>query len=311
MDMRLIKRNQYGRVISILAVGVISLILSPSHGMAFTACTMTAAQVCDPVFNTNYNNGSDCDGDGISDKDECEGFTTVGPNPIAVDGWNSTNAAAPFKLDPTKPDLFYALTDDKLNEIEKMPPIPPATTGCGSLILTALPNVLNIYANGLKVLTHRISLTASGDGRVLSSTSKAKLAWIKENPSTTAEGTYLGSTPESVPSDVNVSTTIYSQKIKNNVYANCAADGKCSVLGTNPLLTNRDDIVKYYILQVISHEMGHGSLLGGNPASAASYYHYSKSGTVMDPSVTFSKGVYTIPTTYDPTKDPAAAKLVK
>ena len=298
---------------AILAMGVISLLLVPSQGIAFTVCSNTAADLCDSTKNAGYLSGSDCDGDGISDRDECEGFTTSAINSINnlyVDGYGSTNPVAPFKVDPAKPDLFYAITSTDTTEIEQMP---------GSLILGALstnPNALAVYGSdttGLNVSTHRILLKNSGAGRTLfpaTSYSKARLAWIKESLCVSnCEGTYLGSTPESVPTDDNVFTTIYSQKIKNNVYTNCSGDGKCTVKGTS--LTLRDDIVKYYIRQVISHEMGHGSLLGGAPASASSYYHYSKTGTVMDPSITYSRGVYTIPVTFDPVKDPVAAKLVR
>jgi hypothetical protein len=128
------------------------------------------------------------------------------------------------------------------------------------------------------------------------------------------DGTYLGKTQESKPTDQNVFSTIYTQKIKNNVDLNCptAKATKCSVAGTNPLITNLNGtdntpIVNYYILQVTAHEMGHGSRL--SPTDPATYYHYSKSGTVMDPSASFSRGVYTIPTAFDPVKDTAAATL--
>lgn len=300
--MRLIKRNQYSKAIAILTTGVVALIIAPSNGVALPECPTPAAELCDSSRTGYYS--EDCDMDGITDQDECEGFTTFGFEPLVVPGFTSGNSM----LNPATADLFYAVTDASKDaiEIEDMPE---------SLILGALtlnPDALAFYADGVKVSTHRIKLNNSGPLRTLfpdSSLSTARLAWIKESLCVDGcEGDYLGSTPQGVPSEADVNTTIYSKKIQNDVYAKYSRYGKSTVAGTN--LNTPDEVVNYYILQVISHEMGHGSLLAAPPATAKSYYHYRRSNTIMDPSVSFSKGVYTIPVEFHP-EDSGAAKLVR
>ena len=132
-------------------------------------------------------------------------------------------------------------------------------------------------------------------------------AWHRSpSANVAAKDTALGLTPEGKPSVASVYSKIFTKRIYDNVYANCGSDTACSIKNTLPLIKSRAEIVNYYILQVVAHEMGHGSML--TPANTDGYYHYSKSGTLMDPSVVFSRGVYTIPTNIN-SNDPSAVAL--
>lgn len=282
--------------ITLLVTG--ALLFWPLTGLALEPCPNTAQDICESTFDGDH---LDCDQDGFTNYQECSGFPTEGDKIIA--GYLEDVEYEPDRLNPAEPDLFFIAGD--LNG----DPLPEA-----SLMLQALGsvqnNALKIYADGLRVHTHLITKFECGDDRLITGTTKA--AMIRESLSTEAEGTYLGSTPQSIPSDPYVSSVIYTQKIKNNVDLNCPGGTECSINDTLPLVTNLDGtnnspIINYYILQVISHEMGHGSQLA--PTDERSYFHYRRSNTVMDPAATFKRGVYTIPTNFDMTQDPQALTL--
>jgi hypothetical protein len=114
-----------------------------------------------------------------------------------------------------------------------------------------------------------------------------------------------------------VSSKIYSAKIENSVNTLCKGI-VCKVLGTNidNSSGNNNAIIDYYILQVMAHEMGHGSKLGANKAlypkstaSPANYNHYTDATKMMAPTASFASGVWTIPTTWDMQLDPQAVSL--
>ena len=271
-----------------------TLLLWPVNGMALPQCPLDASAICaDPTIALE-----DCDGDGFTNGQECDGFTTAGGEPIASG-----------ELDPTTADLFYLVSDLSFNDLAATD-----SYGNSSLLFAALasdPDALTFYSSGdLRVRTHRITSDYCGSDRLIANGVRA--ARIVESLSLTAEGTYLGSTEQSVPSDSGVFSTIYTQKIKNNVDENCPPGTSCAIKGTSINNSNGSDntpITNRWILQVVSHEVGHGSDLA--PTSAKSYYHYSRSGTIMDPSASFRRGVYTIPTVFDPVKDPVALKLTR
>ncbi|MHB8709810.1 MAG: hypothetical protein ACYC9I_13115, partial [Desulfuromonadales bacterium] len=304
---------------SALTLLVAALLLWPAMALALPTCTTTSAvTLCGDT--TAYPSSGDCDGDGFTNAQECSGITTDGPSSKPIAGCTSTTCSADG-FDPTKPDLFYLVSSADGADLAETVPGTIGADGApeNSLLFAALasdPNALKVYANGLKVRTHLLKKADCGNDRLIKGTGVTvdlgsplgvweygvRAARIVESYDAAAEAGFIGSTPQSKPNDMYVGSTIYTQRIKANVDKNCAtvAKGKCNVKGTLPLITNavnNDTIVNYYILQVVSHEMGHGSMLAGT--TAASYYHYAKSGTVMDPAATFSRGIYTIPTTYD------------
>ena len=306
--MRLIKRYQSTGRITILAAGLMVLVLMPLNAMALPECTIPADNLCSPTTNPVYNFGGDCDGDGITDMDECEGFTTASAFGLPLDVTGYTSGG---DINPTKADLFYAVTsaDAPFTEIDQM---------SLSHILGALGNpdyledALFFYAGGVPVTTHRIKLRNSGALRVLfpsTSDSKARLVWIKESLCPDCDGSYVGYTEQGVPSDPDVNTTIYSQKIIDSVDAAYSRYGGVSVAGT--VLDTPEDVADYWLLQLIAHEVGHGSNLVAPPdGSAKSYYHYRDKSLIMAPSVSFSKGTYSIPVAFNP-QDAGTAQLVR
>lgn len=300
-------------LISIIALG--AMLLTPGDSKAAGSCTMTAEQICAAVGSSPMD---DCDNDGIPAIVECTTGLTLNGGRIVP---KYTKGVTTEMLDPSKPDLFFLATDFNGNELTTTSLMYKALGN----VSTAASNALNIYSNQLGVKTHYIKTTELIPGvqravyQDAANSIIVRAAWIRESSSLTDEGTYLGSTLESKPSDLNVFSTIYTTKIKNNVDKNCPRKGTCAVANTSPAVNNsvacttttncfNDPIVNHYIKQVISHEMGHGSRLGGG-TDVTTNYHYGKSGTVMDPSASFSGGIYTIPSTFEPVKDPPAVAL--
>jgi len=304
--MKEMRMKKIGVALCVVALAAFALVLSPKEGSALPVCAKTADQLCGitPYTHAATWGTDDCDEDGLTDQQECVGINLAG-SARGFNGYNGTlDSSSTEKMDPSKADLFFFVTNMQGVSIKN-------TNSALDIALNHDPaNALTVYSSGLAVRTHLIEVADVSGDRLVTATQKA--VWIRENPSLTEEGTYLGSTPESRPTSLNVSSKVYSNKIVADVNKNCPPGKACSVKGTNPLITNSNGannlpIINHYIKQVVSHEVGHGSMLA--PTTAASYYHYSKSGTVMDPNATFSRGVYTIPAGFDPTKDKPAVKL--
>ena len=320
-----------------MAIVACVTLLLPAAGMAATACTQTAAQICTAPSAT-----ADCDGDGISDLLECQGFSMIGTSKKAVTGWRNSAGASDF-LDPSKPDLFYMTTGIGPTYLDISP------TGRMAKAIAGTKG-LQLYADGLGITTHlvtkndvafdeKVPLNFRG---VLKNTAGTavivKAALIIEDTcdktDNTCNGTSLGVTQWSVPTLPGVSSKIYTEKIYKSVDTYCKTGTSCSILG-NPSITNAngiDAIVSYYILQVMGHEMSHGSKLGANnkellnpqvkptatnpnlryptsTANATNYYHYTESSLLMAPTASFSNGIWTIPTAWLPGVDKIAVTL--
>lgn len=304
-------QNRHGRSIVLIALAaVVALLMLPAGSHALPTVTSTVDDLCAAA--NDPSSTVDTDGDGYTDYVECFGVPFASSQPPSIFGYKQAAGAiaTPDRLDPSKPDLLYLVTNEK-GDLDLTDP--------NSLLVKAmatLPNgALNVYANGLSIRAHRIYLAninkgPTGTDRLVISgnttTRAARIAEVLTPANVAAKDTALGLTPEGKPSFTSVYSKIFTKRIYDNVYANCSSDTACSIKNTLPLIKNRNEIVNYYILQVVAHEMGHGSMLA--PANTDGYYHYSKSGTLMDPSVIFSRGVYTIPTNIN-SNDPSAVAL--
>lgn len=308
--MRESNRNHNGRNAVLNAIALLAALLTfPAVAHALVWSTTPTDGLCTTAAAQGPTSTTDTDGDGFTDYEECFGFTAAGTTQPDIFGYkqDAGTATTPDRLDPAKPDLLYLATNEKGDG---------DLTDPNSLLVKAmatLPNgVLNVYANGLNIRAHRVYLANvnTGTDRLVISgnttTRAARIAEVLTPANIAAKDTALGLTPEGKPSVSSVYSKIFTKRIYDNVYANCASDTACSIAKTLPLIKLRNEIVSYYILQVVAHEMGHGSLLA--KANTDGYYHYSKSGSVMDPSVVFSRGVYTIPTNFN-SADPSVVTL--
>ncbi len=276
------------------------LLLWPISVFALQPCVIPAADICQ-----NPSSQSDCDQDGFSDYQECfEGVTMYSGKRLY--GYGDTTAGpTEIKLNPASPDLLYIAGDINGN-------VPLANSLFEAALEGNLNGALQVYADGLKINTHRVVKNDCGSDRFVvdGPGGPVRAAMIRENLSTTVDGDLLGNTPSYVkPSDTYVSSVIYTAKIAEDVNQLCGQYSKCSVKGTEVTSNGTDytPIVNYYILQVASHEMAHGSKLANTDAN--SYYHYRRSGTIMDPAASFRRGVFVIPTHFDQENDPIDVTL--
>ena len=262
-------------------------------------------------------------------------------------------------LDPSKPDLFYVATDVTLKDVAGT----TSPMGKAMKSMTSSSNGLVLYSEVLGVTTHLLSINDVGSNSTDSKTfrgiyqypvpptgtpypsspipadkgaaqSVVKAALIKEytctalTDPTNCAGTSVGSTPFSVPTTPLVNSSIYTQKIIDQVNAACPSGKVCSILGTN--VTNQgangnEAIVSYWILQVIAHEMAHGGKLGAdnklcvtatpnvacttaNPArypkstaNASTKSHYTNTNLMMAGAGSVTNGIFTIPAVWETT----------
>ena len=302
------------------------MLLCPSGVMAAgTVCSKTAAEICTSTA-TVPGSTTDCDGDGLTDYEECTGIKlTAGKSYQGVSGTSTTLE----KLDPSRPDLFYMLATSSALDL----------TDANSLLFKN--GTPQLYASALKVNLHKIQKadilagsdrfliwTTTTSGKTVTNTPRLKAALIMENTvgtgslGITKEGNPLG------PMTPSVASTIYTARISNNVNTNCAGI-KCSIKGTN--ITNINSagafdntpIINFYIQQVVSHELAHASFLAVpkstvttspayNSTATTTNYHYTDQSLMMAAASTFSKatnaagateGIYVIGTTFDPVLD--------
>lgn len=291
-------------VLSLLLMGV--LLFCSANGLALQQCDTSPDTIC-----SSPSTATDCDQDGLSDYEECRGFTVLNMSNYCVDGYDVNNnscvsGSLGITLDPSLPDLIYTLTNEAKDDLNQF-------NTPNSLLLAALGtdsnNALNIYKDGLSIRTHRIDYAKSGFNRWL--TAKVRAAWIQESSGTTE---YLGKTAsDSVPSDADAGSTIYTAMIAKEVNDNCGgedANKDCAIAGTNVNNINGSNtpIINFYILEVAAHEMSHGTRLA--PTNEKSYFHYRRTGTIMDPAASFKNGLYNIYTDFTP-NDPLAVQLKK
>ena len=323
-----LKNNRMAPVaIAILACAAL---LYPTGAMAAgTVCNTPAAALCDVAQNPNWTT-SDCDGDGLTDYEECTGITlTAGKSSYQGVFGQSTLE----KLNPAIPDQFYMLADSGLNDLTA----DNATYKTKSLLFTN--GIPQLYSSQLKVNLHKVmkaDILAGSDRFLIWTTSgtkatpKLKATVIKEDMISTAGS--LGITKEGNPlgpMTPSVVSTIYTTRIKNNVNTNCGSN-KCYVEGTT--ITNFNSsgiidntpIINFYIQQVVSHEFAHASFLSVpkstvstspafNSTATTSDYHYTDPSLIMVKvaAVSSAKSAttgltevkYVIGTKFDPTLD--------
>ena len=276
-----------------IAVLLSVLLLCPVKGLAATAaCTMPVAQICDST-RVGYST-TDCDKDGFTDKEECEGVTlparSTTTTPTKLLGFTSAATLTGERLDPAVPDLFYYLIDSLAKDI--------AVTSTTSLIAqsakaaNSMGDATSVLVSGLKVRTHLISIldtkgtdrwlmwdatatpfeTRDAKGVVTATNVRAKAAkiieYIEASPSLTAA---LAITTQGTPSGLQtfgVSSKLYTSRIKANVVNNCVTIPKmpipCSINGTNitnatatPGVYDNTPIINFFVKQVVAHELAH------------------------------------------------------
>jgi len=251
-----------------LAIALLVLSLCPSEGRA-----VTGSNICGSL-GTTYLVNDDYDNDGFTNEQECNGIAFSGnqahfPGFIESAGLNRTRY-----LDPSGKDLFFIL-------VRANPTLIPAESPA------------MIYSNGLPVTVHEITSstsTSSGDAnadRFVTSTQKAVM--ITEDLNT--PGTIFGSAQQGTPNGFD-GARVFTQRIKDFVIGRCVTGFYCNAnpdsSGT-PSVTGIDPVTNLYIINVISHEMGHVSSLTPLQDRRFEWHYAPGSGTVMEQSARYTK----------------------
>jgi hypothetical protein len=268
---------------------------------AQTATVAGVAVNCSTV--PSPDTGRDSDGDGITDLQECQGFTTissvtgaagktfppcvVGADGVIVGGRGNC-------VDPNSKDVFVIYNR--------------AATGS---LLTALPTPFgvvtanNLMFNGfasLGIAIHQLtSAQAALDRRVnvpLVSTITAQKA-IRVTESLSTNGTILGNCQWGTPRELD-GCAIYTARAKSFIDTRCPGDSA----------TVRNEVFRAYATYLILHETGHamGGLAPQYNTSAGGYHYVPGTGFVMDQAASYSKNTanqctWKIPTRWNPTSE--------
>jgi hypothetical protein len=224
----------------------------------------------------------DADGDGISDKDECQGITlNLGTAaPVSIPKCPGTS---PFGcLDPNRKDLFVILVPAATSLIPSSPfefvakPTAAPDLGLGITI----HQITNANAGPNTTTCTDISacdrlLTGSSFG-----SSTVRAVRVTENPADLTSGTILGQAANGTPTTTG-RVVIWSVRILQHINEVRAAASPTRL----PALIGTEAIVVNYIKQVIAHEMGHvmGPMANVDSTTASLYggAHYAPADVVV------------------------------
>jgi len=276
----------------LIILAITSVLLYPFVALAIVECTDPAVLeteiYCSNVTQTS--GADDCDSDGYTNYQECAGFT-AGNKHIYGFSEDITGVVDAIQLNPAEPDLLFLANISTQG-------------GLMDVAISSAPfqNPLSFYANDFNINTQRVTAEYTSEGRLITGTTRA--AVIGENISGIADGEELGWTIVGATNNKLTASQIYTVRIAEDVIEKC--DGQCCIIKADRKTTLVDNancvknsidankpVLNFYILQVIAHEMGHGSRLA--PTDKAANYHYDSSSTVMDPAVVYKRGTYYIP----------------
>lgn len=261
IQLKMIKRIGLRLCIMAIALAISVLGLGQGPAQAVTCPTTSTA---------------DFDGDGFTDKQECDGIPLPNTSPDNFFPGKNSGLLRAVRLDPDTKDLFVILVPASQNSL--FPDNP--------LEYVVAPQV----QGGLGITAHIINMVQAYNPstRVVTSVSSQKAVKVTENLDATSGNIILGMASCGTPMGLDLAT-IYTQRIVNHV---------TSVLGASN--TNLQNQITTYIKHTIAHEVGHmlGPLapkyvdtFGGN--------HY-KTGTkvVMDQSVYYKDTTFSIGTIF-------------
>jgi hypothetical protein len=253
--------------------------------------------------------GRDSDGDGITDLQECQGFTTissvagasgktfqrciVGADGAIVGGRDNC-------VDPNSKDVFVIYNRAPTGSLLTALPTPFGLVTANNLTFTGFTS--------LGIVIHQLTAAqAATDRRVnvplLTAVTPQKAIRVTESLST--NGTILGNCQWGTPRELD-GCAIYTARAKSFIDSRCPGDSAAV----------RNAVFLAYATYLILHETGHamGGLAPQYNTAAGGYHYIPGTGFIMDQAASYSKNTanqctWKIPTRWNPTSETAGIIL--
>lgn len=301
-DQRVLRRSRWALAVLTGFVLALGLLVSPGTAAAAVNCSSAST-------------ATDSDRDGLSDAHECAGITTAGTTPKSfprcVADANGVIAARENCVDPDSKDVFVIYAPKSTGSLLSALPNPFAlldfsctrtdgTSWCGTAGIISLRG---LSALGLTV--HQLTVTQAASDRKVTSVSTQKAVRVTESLDVSTAD-ILGNCQWGVPTGLD-GCVIYTQRAMNFI------NTKCNLAGDNT--TDRNQVFLAYAAFLAIHEVGHsiGGLAPNYNSTFGGYHYATTSGFVMSQSAQYStqgaRCSWYIPSTWNPTVDPAGVKL--
>ena len=273
------KRGRAGIKLWLWIAVMAALSVGPFRGQvgAYTQCGSASATICN-----NPSTTSDCDQDGFTDDEECNGLkldsTAGGTASITFQGWkNHPGTDVTTFLDPAYRDLFVIA--NKKATGSRWPD-------------GALKDLLSVYSTNLRAVIHEIPATGTG---AIPTASDRK---VKTKPSLQAQNALrltesldasadFGSGNWGTPNG-NDNATIWTKAIDDYIEGLCVAGKTCKASVGGTTTTGITNVKLAYKKWVLSHEVGHMSKLTSGYDASTGGHHYGSSqrkATLMEQSI--------------------------
>jgi hypothetical protein len=266
---------------------------------------------------------TDTDRDGFTDRQECDGITTLGTRPktfppCGAPDANGVIANRAACVDLNSKDVFVIykpLSSGSLLTGTDVPagfPFAPVAYSCRRSATDTSSwcgGAAELRYDGftaLRITAHQLTPEEAASDRTVSSVSTQKAIRISESLDTSATDV-LGYCSWGTPLGLD-GCTIYTQRAKNFI------DSKCNTAKDN--VTNRRAVLLAYANFLAIHEGGHalGGLTSVNDPSVGGYHYASSSNVIMAQAAEYStqgkRCTWYIPSAFNLTLDVPAIKLI-
>jgi hypothetical protein len=258
---------------------------------------------------------TDTDRDGLTDRQECDGITTLGTRPKTFPPCDGVIQRAAC-VDPNSKDVFVIYRPLSSGSLLTGTDVPagfpfgplqyPCTRSDGTSWCGSAGTLRYDGFTALGITTHQLTPEEAASDRTVSNVSTQKAIRVSESLDTSATDV-LGYCSWGTPLGLD-GCTIYTQRAKNFI------DSKCSTAKDN--VTNRRHVFLAYATFLAIHEGGHalGGLTSVNDPSVGGYHYASSSKVMMAQAAEYStqgkKCTWYIPAAWNLTLDPPAIKLI-
>ena len=299
-DQRVPVRTGWARAALAGLVLVLGLITLPSSAWAVS---------CPPPDLT-----TDTDKDGFTDAQECNGIMTLGTTPkffppcgVPVSG------VLPHRedcVDPNSKDVFVIYNPAAAGSLLTALPNPfaalefscGASSWCGALGVVRFTGL-----STLGITVHQLTTTQAATTRLVTAVSTQKAVRVSESLDVSSVD-ILGNCQWGLPTGLD-SCAVYTQRAMNFI------NSKCNL--AQDTTTDRNQVFLAYATFLVIHEAGHslGGLAAKYDAAFGGYHYPTTSGFVMSQAAQYDtlagRCRWYIPSTWNPTLDPAGVKLIK
>jgi hypothetical protein len=287
---------------------VLGLVMLPSSAWA-----VDCAQV--PSGST-----TDSDRDGFTDRQECDGITTLGTRPktfprcVADTSGVIQNRAA--CVDPDSRDVFVIYRPLSSGSLLTGTDVPagfpfgplqyPCTRSDGTSWCGSAGTLRYAGFTALGLTAHQLTPEEAASDRTVSSVSTQKAVRISESLDTSSPAE-LGYCSYGTPLGLD-GCTIFTQRAKNFI------DTKCNTAKDN--VTNRRQVLLAYATFLAIHEAAHalGGLTSTNDPNVGGYHYASSSRVMMSQAAEYStqgkRCTWYIPSAWNLTLDAPAIRLI-